>query len=58
MNTMCWMNSGPGLDLEQKTMKIPCGGLQLCDILMWFAPGLSDPNKCQWDSQLFMEGSC
>ena len=25
----------------------PYGGLQLCDVEMWFAPGFSDPNKCQ-----------
>jgi hypothetical protein len=27
-----------------------------CDTQMWFAPNFSDPDKYQWDSQLFVEG--
>jgi hypothetical protein len=34
-------------------------GTQLpwCDMQIWFAPGFSDPDKYQWDSQLFVGGS-
>ena len=43
--------------VEQDRKETPRGGLQLCDVQMWFAPGFSDPDKYRWDSQLFVGGS-
>jgi len=44
--------------VEQDRKETPCGGLQLCDVQMWFAPGFSDPDKYRWDSRLFVGVLC
>jgi hypothetical protein len=40
VNMVCWINSGLCCRPRTKTKEIPHSGLQLCDVQMWFSPGV------------------